>query len=85
MLLQSWMRGNTTGGERIRAAVPADWSVADKTGTGDYGTTNDVGVIWPTAGKPIVLAIYFMQTDKDVAARSDVVAEAARVVVRALR
>ena len=43
--LQAWMRANTTGGERIRAGVPAGWDVIDKTGTGDYGATNDVAVV----------------------------------------
>ncbi|WP_396369355.1 class A beta-lactamase, partial [Klebsiella pneumoniae] len=28
-----WLKGNTTGNHRIRAAVPADWAVGDKTGT----------------------------------------------------
>ncbi|MEY8786843.1 serine hydrolase [Citrobacter freundii] len=36
-----WLKGNTTGNHRIRAAVPADWAVGDKTGTcGVYGTAN---------------------------------------------
>jgi beta-lactamase class A len=81
--LQAWMRANTTGGARIRAGVPADWQVGDKTGTGDYGTTNDIGVIWRPAGAPLVAAIYFTQKHKDAPRRDDVVASAARIVARA--
>ncbi|WP_429343865.1 class A beta-lactamase [Paraburkholderia sp. GAS42] len=81
--LQVWMRANTTGGARIRAGVPAGWDVIDKTGTGDYGTTNDVAVLWPPAKPPIVLVTYFTQNDKDAKSRSDVLADAARIVVAA--
>jgi beta-lactamase class A len=79
-MLIDWLRGNTTGGARIRAAVPRGWQVGDKTGSGDYGTTNDVGVIWPGNASPVVLAIYFTQIAENAPMRNDVVAEAARIV-----
>jgi beta-lactamase class A len=82
--LLRWMRGNTTGGERIRAGVPASWEVADKTGTGDYGTTNDIAVLEAPGRAPRVIAIYFTQTTPDAHARSDVLASAARIVMEAL-
>ncbi|WP_063709568.1 class A beta-lactamase [Cupriavidus basilensis] len=82
--LVAWMRGNTTGATRIRAGVPADWLVADKTGSGDYGTANDIGVAWPPGKPPIVLAIYFTQPGKDAVYRNDVLASAARIAAEAL-
>ena len=82
--LQAWLRGNTTGATRIRAGVPADWVVGDKTGAGDHGTTNDIAVLWPPTGSPIVLAIYFTQPDKAAPMRNDVVAAATRIVADAL-
>ncbi|WP_231869654.1 class A beta-lactamase KPC-108 (plasmid) [Klebsiella pneumoniae subsp. pneumoniae] len=61
-----WLKGNTTGNHRIRAAVPADWAVGDKTGTcGVYGTANDYAVVWPTGRAPIVLAVYTRAPNKD--------------------
>lgn len=57
-LLLKWMRHNTTGYHRIRAGVPRGWIVADKTGSGNYGIANDIGIAWSSAHKPIVLAIY---------------------------
>ncbi|MDR5750722.1 MULTISPECIES: class A beta-lactamase [unclassified Caballeronia] len=78
--LQAWMRGNTTGDARIRAGVPRDWQVADKTGTGDYGTSNDVAVLWPPSKAPIVVVIYFTQREQDAKARSDVLASATKIV-----
>jgi beta-lactamase class A len=79
--LRVWLQGNTTGAARIRAGVPADWQVGDKTGTGDYGTANDVALLWPPRRSPVVFAIYTTQGEKDAKARNDVIASAARIVV----
>jgi beta-lactamase class A len=79
--LRVWLQGNTTGAARIRAAVPTDWEVGDKTGTGDYGTANDLAVLWPPRRSPVVVAIYTTQGEKDAKARNDVIASAARIVV----
>lgn len=78
--LQDWLLGNTTGGARIRAGVPAGWRVGDKTGTGDYGTTNDVGVLWPPGRGPVTLAIYLTGASPDAKPRNDIVAQAAAIV-----
>ncbi|MDE1182579.1 class A beta-lactamase [Paraburkholderia sp.] len=78
--LQTWMRGNTTGDKRIRAGVPDGWQVADKTGTGDYGTANDLALVWPPGRAPIVIAIYHTQPEANAKPRDDVLAEAARIV-----
>lgn len=79
--LRVWLQGNTTGAARIRAGVPADWQVGDKTGTGDYGTANDIGLLWPPRRSPVVVAIYTTQGEKDAKARNDVIASAARIIV----
>ena len=82
--LSEWMKGNTTGVNSIKAGLPADWIVADKTGSGDYGTTNDIAVIWPKHHAPIVLTTYFTQPVKDATARKDVLASAAKLVADAI-
>ncbi|QTD92362.1 PEN family class A beta-lactamase, Bcc-type [Burkholderia anthina] len=79
--LVAWLRGNKVGDKRIRAGVPAGWQVADKTGTGDYGTTNDAGVMWPPSGAPVVLVVYYTQARADATAKDDVIAAAARIAV----
>jgi beta-lactamase class A len=79
--LRVWLQGNTTGAARIRAGVPADWQVGDKTGTGDYGTANDIGLLWPPRRSPVVIAIYTTQGEKEAKARNDIIASAARIVV----
>jgi beta-lactamase class A len=79
--LRDWLRGNTTGATRIRAGVPTDWQVGDKTGSGSYGTANDIAVLWPPQRAPLVVAVYTTQHKKDATARNDVVAAAARIVI----
>jgi len=58
--LLGWMRANTTGDARLRAGVPADWQVGDKTGTGPapYGLVSDIGILMPPGSKPILAAVY---------------------------
>ena len=82
--LADWLKGNTTGGESIRAGVPSGWTVGDKTGSGAYGTTNDVAVLWPPQGGPVVLVIYYTQPQKDEPTRKDVLAKATRLVLAGL-
>ena len=79
--LLGWLRGNTTGNTRIRAGVPASWQVGDKTGTGDYGSTNDVAILMPPNRAPLFLALYFTQPDKGAESNSEVLAAATRIVV----
>jgi beta-lactamase class A len=79
--LQTWLKNNTTGNHRIRAGVPLNWVVADKTGSGGYGTTNDIAVIWPPKCPPIVVALYFTQNKKDAGKREDVLATASRMIL----
>lgn len=82
--LVEWLKGNTTGAESIRAGLPATWVVGDKTGSGDYGTTNDIAVIWPENHAPLVLVTYFTQPHQDAKARKDVLAAAAKIVTEGL-
>jgi beta-lactamase class A len=79
--LNTWMLGNTTGGKRIRAAVPSDWIVGDKTGSGEYGTANDIAVLRAPNRKPIVLAIYTTHPDPKAGYRDDLIAAATRIVL----
>jgi beta-lactamase class A len=56
-LLYEWMSTIVTGDKRIRAGMPPGWTVADKTGSGDYGSTNDIGVAFGPNGERLLLAV----------------------------
>jgi beta-lactamase class A len=83
--LKDWLVGNTTGGKRIRAAVQADWQVGDKTGTGAYGVTNDIGIVFPPGRAPLVVVVFTHQSAQDADARDDIVASAARAALSAVQ
>lgn len=80
-LLKAWLINNTTGNNRIRAGVPNNWVVGDKTGTCDYGATNDVAIIWPPNHAPIILSIYYVQKDKNAKPNEEVI----QLVTKAVR
>ncbi|MCX5116843.1 class A beta-lactamase [Micromonospora sp. NBC_00362] len=83
-VLRGWLRGNTTGAALVRAGVPAGWVVGDKTGTGGYGTRNDIAVIWPPDRAPIVLAVLSSRDTKDATPDDALIAQATRAVVAQL-
>lgn len=84
-LLEEMLRNNTTGDDLIRAGIPDDWEAGDKTGAGPYGTRNDIAVLWPPDGEPIVLAILSDREDEDAEYDDALIAEAAEVVADELR
>jgi beta-lactamase class A len=81
--LYDWMRRANTGLARIRAGVPAGWTVGDKTGTTDHAG-NDVAILWPHSGAPLVLAVYSAEVEASDAQRDAAIADVARGVVRQL-
>lgn len=82
-LLLEWMRNNTTGYHRIRAGVPLGWSVADKTGSGQYGIANDIGIVWSPACKPLVLSIFSKSNHAYAKPNDDAIAEVTQTIVQA--
>lgn len=79
--LITWMKNNTTGYKRMRSGVSIGWVVADKTGSGDYGVANDIGIMWSPLCKPIVMAIYTAQGKKAAKNRDDIVASTTSIVL----
>jgi beta-lactamase class A len=83
--LAAWMRGTTTGAERIRAGMPAGWVVGNKTGTsgsGAYGSAIDVAVVWPPGRAPLVLAVFTTRHAADAPALEAPIAQAARIAAQ---
>jgi beta-lactamase class A len=84
-LLTRWMIETPTGPNRIKAGVPSGWTVAHKTGTGGYGPTNDIGVLTPPSGEPVVIAIYYHADRASSSEQNEaVIAEATRIALKAL-
>jgi beta-lactamase class A len=83
--LTTWLLGNRTGDARLRAGVPGGWRCGDKTGTGNHGTANDVGVLWPPHGAPVIVSAYLTESTGSEPTRDVALADVARAVMSALR
>ncbi|WP_280270348.1 class A beta-lactamase [Nocardia wallacei] len=83
-LVREWLQRSTTGANTIRAGVPGDWTVANKTGHGDYGRANDIAVVWPPASAPLVLAVMTDRAGFDAAPPYAMIAEVAKYVAAQL-
>ncbi len=79
--LEDWMRANETSS--VRAGLPQGWTTADKTGSGDYGSTNDVGIAYGPDGQTLLLAIMTRSQSDDPKATNNraLIGEVTSVVV----
>ena len=84
--LQRWMAATTTSTRRFRAGLPAGWTSADKTGGGDYGSTNDAGMLIGPKGERVVLAVLIRTrtVQRDAGPFNDAVADCVRSVLARL-
>ncbi|WP_263418307.1 class A beta-lactamase [Terriglobus albidus] len=57
--LNDWMLATQTGLKKIRAGLPGNWKEGDKTGGGDYNTTNDIAILYPPNRQPILITVYY--------------------------
>ncbi|WP_199253485.1 class A beta-lactamase [Mycolicibacterium mengxianglii] len=82
--LVDWMTANATSS--LRPGLPPGWVLADKTGSGDYGSTNDVGVGFGPDGRNIVLSVMIRSAgdDPDAEGFRPIMAEIAGLVMPAL-
>ncbi len=46
----------------LRAGVPKDWRVGDKTGRGAHGATNDIAILRPPGKAPILVTVYYVDS-----------------------
>ena len=83
--LEGWMQRNQTGSALIRAILPSDWKIGDKTGRSGDGATNDIAVVRPPSGGPIFLAIYTADPAESQEARNQLVADVAKAAIDALK
>jgi beta-lactamase class A len=56
--LTGWMLNCKTGNNRLRAGLPKDWKVADKTGSSGKDAVGDIAVVWPKPDRPVLIAAY---------------------------
>ena len=77
--LAGWMAQATTGTTKLRARLPDGWRAGDKTGNGRGGVSNDVAILWPPNGAPVMVACYTMGVTAPDAERDAIMAEVGRL------
>jgi beta-lactamase class A len=84
--LTGWMKQTRTGAKRIRAGLPKNWTIGDKTGTGiGYGSANDIAIAWPPSGAPLIIAITTNRRTEDGEADEPAIATTAAILATAVR
>src|SRR3546814_17473015 len=78
------MIAGKTGAALLRAGLPQDWRVGDKTGRSGEGAVNDVAIAWPPRRAPILIASYLyapgLSADRANAVHTDVARAVAAAV-----
>ncbi|TGV06223.1 class A beta-lactamase [Alcaligenaceae bacterium 429] len=82
--LVEWLKANDVAGPLLRAGVPSDWVVADRSGSAEYGTRGVAAVMWPTQHAPIVAAVYITETDAPIEARNAAIASIGQAIAEEL-
>jgi len=78
--LTQWMLDNEIAGPLLRSGIPADWRIADRTGSGGHGTRAIIAVMWPPQRAPIVAAIFITATNASVDQRNEAIADLGRAL-----
>jgi beta-lactamase class A len=82
--LIGWLNACETGRVRLRAGLPADWTIGDKTGTGLEGAVNDIAIVVPPRRAPILIAAYMSDGASSLSSLSAAHAEIGRIVAKQL-
>ncbi|TIX91627.1 class A beta-lactamase [Rhizobium sp. P44RR-XXIV] len=79
--LTNWMiASKDAAAQRLRVGLPNGWRIANKPGTWNGISTNDIGVIFPPGRDPIVVAAYLGEAPGSIKDHEAILAEVARIV-----
>jgi beta-lactamase class A len=77
--LIEWLCQTSTGKHLLRAGVPSDWRVGEKTGSGS-SQRNDVAIMWPPNRQALLITAYYTNAQMDDDQRASVLAAVGRIV-----
>lgn len=83
--LTEWLVGNEVGEPLLRAGIPNDWRIGDRTGAGGYGSRGVVAIVWPPEQGPLIAAIYITQTEASMEQRNEAIATIGRALAETVR
>lgn len=85
MQLESWLIADKVGDKRVRAGLPPNWGIGDKTGSGDHGTANTIAILRPPKRAPLIAAVYYTEGPEAMDGRDAVLRQVAEIIVSTFR
>lgn len=80
--LKQWMMGNKVADNMLRAVLPPNWKIADRTGASDYGIRGLIAMVWSDNHTPVFISIYVRKNGSSVDERSKVIKQLSEHVVK---
>ena len=80
--LVTWLKGNRVSDNLLRAAIPPDWTIGDRSGAGGHGSRSITAVLWPPHRPPLVIAIYITQTGASFDERNGAIRDLGGAIVK---
>ena len=83
--LKQWMMDNKVSDPLLRAALPAGWHIADRSGyDSTYGSRGITAAVWQQGKQPIMISIYLAQTGKPMTELNTTIAKIGQLIFKNL-
>ncbi|EGR0897325.1 CARB family carbenicillin-hydrolyzing class A beta-lactamase [Vibrio parahaemolyticus] len=79
--LKIWMQDNKVSDSLMRSVLPKGWSIADRSGAGNYGSRGISAMIWKDNYKPVYISIYVTDTDLSLQARDQLIVQISQLIL----
>ncbi|MCP3944026.1 MAG: serine hydrolase [Desulfobacteraceae bacterium] len=73
--LKQWMMDNKVSDSLFRSVLPDNWSIADRSGAGGYGSRGITAVVWSKMRSPLIISVYLKQTKASFDERNKAIAD----------
>ncbi|MEH6384134.1 MAG: class A beta-lactamase [Colwellia sp.] len=83
--LKQWMIDNKVTGSLLRSVLPEHWFIADRSGSGGFGSRGITAVVWSDKRTPLIISIYLTQTDATFAQRNKAIADIGKAIFAVYR
>lgn len=83
--LIQWMRDDKVADALLRSALPAGWTIADKTGAGAHGSRSIISIVWPQQRQPLIVSVFITQTPATLAQSNQAIARIGKAVFAATK
>jgi beta-lactamase class A len=80
--LKQWMIDNKVTGSLLRSVLPQHWSIADRSGSGGYGSRGITAIVWSDKRTPLIISIYLTQTEASFAKRNKAIVDIGKEIFK---